>query len=261
MRLRAFLPWLAGVAIMAAVGIGLYERAMAAGLRARADALARQERELSRQQGQRERLRRELLLVADAPGADEPGAVTAAVAAPTPAPTWRIGEWTAASAWHNEGRATPQATISTLLWAATGGDLAALRDMLNLDDANRAKARAWFDSLPPAGRALYATPEDLVASATLYNVPATKAQLSWLHQADGDRAVAGILLAEPESATPTPALEYQPAVGNFPPALRGRPPYRVVVLDLRRTADGWRVNVPATALDRLAKQLQKPAGG
>lgn len=78
----------------------------------------------------------------------------------------------------DEGRSTPRSTIATLLWPAAGGDLAAFQNAIEFDDAARAAARAWFETLPPATRSLYATPEDLVASATIKNIPATTAQLS-----------------------------------------------------------------------------------
>lgn len=258
MRVRASFPWLAGIAMALAAGLWWHERGVATALQARADELEREERKLSRLQDERARVRRELESV-EIPAGAPAALATPAVEVPGSPQAWSPGEWTSASAWQNEGRATPRAAVATLLWAATGGDLVALRNTLQFDDTTRALARGWYDSLPLGGRSLYATPEDLVAAATLADIPATQAQLSWLHETDQDRAIGGILLAEPATLKATPP-GYQPAVGNFPPGLTGTSRYRVVVLNLQRTLDGWRVSVPATAIDRLARKLQKPEG-
>jgi hypothetical protein len=252
MRMRAFLPWLTSVALAVTVGFWWHERHEATALHARAESLRREERELARRQDERDRLRRELGAM-ETPAEAAVVRVTPAIETPPTAPTWSPGEWTRAEEWCNEGRATPRATVATLLWAATGGDLVALRNTLRFDDTTRALAQAWYESLPLGARSLYATPEDLVAAATLASIPPTQAQLSWLHQTDEDRAIVGILLAEP-ATTPQATPGYQPAVGNLPPTLTGASRYRVVVLNVNRTLDGWRVSVPATAIDRLAKR-------
>src|SRR6478736_4809377 len=255
MRFPVSLRWLA-CAIAAGLGlVWLYERAAADAWETRAAALTQEQQHLSRLQAERARLDEKLAELTGVTAEPLTGALRVGEQPASPT-KWQVGEWTSASTWHNAGRSTPRATLSTLLAAATGGDLAILRDALDFDDANRAKARAWFDSLPVASRLLYGTPEELVAGVTLSNIPPTHAQVSWLHQADADHAIMGLLLAEPASAAPSP-LAYQPAVGNFPPGLVGSSAYRVVVLDLHRTPDGWRVKVPATAIDRLAQQLRR----
>jgi hypothetical protein len=252
MRLRRTFPWLATFAVVVAAGLWWHERGVTAALQARADTLAGEERKLARRQNERERVRRELGAAGNSAGAPGVAVAPAAESPPPPPPAWSPGEWMAAAEWRNEGRATPRATVATLLWAATGGDLVAMRNTLQFDDTTRRMAHAWYDSLPLGGRSLYATPEDLVAAATLASIPTTQAQLSWLHETDQGRAIVGILVAEPAAGAPsTPG--FQPAVDNFPPMLTGPSRYRVVVLNLQRTLDGWRVNVPATAIDRLAK--------
>lgn len=95
--------------------------------------------------------------------------------------------------------------------AAAGGDLATLKSALVFDDAPHAKARAWFETLPPATRSLYATPEDLVASVTIKNIPLTAAQLSWFHQTDAEHAVVGVLLAAPATPDSASAPVLEPA--------------------------------------------------
>jgi hypothetical protein len=176
------------------------------------------------------------------------------VAAPAAA-DWTVGEWTPATAWRNAGRVTPRATASTLLWAAANGDMAALRQIFQFDEAAVAKARAWFEALPPDVRALHATPEDLVTGVTLANITPNRAQLSWLHQEGEDRAIVGLLL--PGRAASAPPLRNVRAAGiEAPPMLDDPARYKVVVLNLRREADGWRVQVPATAIDNLARNMR-----
>jgi len=258
MRVRRLFPWLALAAVLLAGGFWLRERVAAAALQDRFTALARQQQELARLQAGRDQLNRELQ-AALAQARDERVTPTVRPAeSPESSPVWNAGEWTPAGAWSNEGRATPRAAIATLLWAAAGGDLAALRGMLDFNAAASAKARALFDRLPPAERASYGTPEDFFTAATLYQVPQTRAQLSWLHQADADHAIVGLLLATPASATPLPPLDYQPAANGAPPMLKGTSPYAVVVLNLSRASDGWHVNVPTTAIDNLARRLRAP---
>ena len=259
MRWRRFSPWLAGAVIAVAGGLWLRETAEQDALHARTEAVAREERELALRQDERERLRDRLASV-EASNRNEavlPGG--ASVSLPGTVPPWQPGEWTAATEWSNEGRATPRAAMATLLWAAASGDLAGVRAMFSFDEPTLAKARAWFDSLPAASRAQYRTPEELVAAVTLGNIPPTRAQISWLRQTTEERAIVGMLLDTPAPASSAATLDYQPAAGGLPPSLRqSRPPYRVVVLDLQRAADGWRINVPAAAIDGMAQWLRRP---
>lgn len=263
MRLRLFSPWLAGAVVAIAGGWWLHESATHAALQARADALAREERELGRLQAERERLRDQLVATEAQVPAVSAAPVARAAEAPTAFPNWQRGEWTAATAWSNEGRATPKAAIATLLWAATAGDIGSMRDMLFFDEATLAKARTWFESLPASSRAQYRTPEDLVVGVTLGSIHPTEAQVSWLHQRDTERAIVGLLLANPESPVPPAStLSYQPAAEGLPPGLReSGSPYRVVVLNLQRAPDGWRIKVPATAIGGMARWLGSPGGG
>jgi hypothetical protein len=171
-----------------------------------------------------------------------------------PIPLFAQGEWTPSVAWRNEGRATARATVGTFLWAAAGGDLRVLQGILEFDEVSRRKAGELFAQLPPAVRNYYASGEDVVAGVTMKNVPITKAQLMWLHQADADHAVAGLRLTSPE---PQPdAVPTEPRnVPAAPPQLPDRGAQKIVVLSLHRTDAGWRVVIPASAVDRVAGEL------
>lgn len=260
MRPRLLLPLLAFAAVLAVGVIWLRERAAAQALQARSAALAAQEQKLAQLQADRDRLQREIQEVAppDSPEPAVPAPAAAPVEKPAP-PGWTVGEWTPAAAWRNAGRATPQATASTLLWAAANGEVATVREIFQFGEDTRTKARAWFDSLPAAARTAHASPEDLVAGVTLAQISPGRAQLSWLHETDADRAIVGLLVSRPDAATPATSPAIMPATGNLPPALEERAPYSVVVLNLQRAPDGWRVQVPASAIDTLARTLRVPA--
>lgn len=246
--------------LAAVVAVGVIwqrERAAAAALQDRFAALALQEKRLAQLQAERDRLAREIQAAPQYLSAETaaPAPAPAPVVQPAP-PAWTVGEWTPASAWRNAGRATPQTTTTTLLWAAANGDVAQVRDLFVFGEDTRAKARAWFDSLPPEIRSTYATPEDLVAGVTLAQISPDRAQLSWLHEDATDRAIVGLLVGSPRVASSQPLPVLKAPVGNFPPALEDRSRYNVVVLNLQRAADGWRVQVPADAIDNLMRKLR-----
>ena len=260
MRSRLLLPMLALAAVVAVGVIWQRERAAARALQGRFAALAEQEQRLAQLQAERARLQREIEEAARAVPPEPVVLAPAAAPVASPAPrAWTVGEWTPASAWRNAGRVTPQATTTTLLWAAANGDVATVREIFQFGEDTRAKARTWFDSLPPETRAAYATPEDLVAGVTLAQISPERAQLSWLHETNDERAIVGLLVSRPDADMPTTSPAIKPATGNLPPALEEQAHYSVVVLNLERASDGWRVQVPADAIDNLTRRLRTAA--
>lgn len=262
MRLRFLFPALTAAAVIA-VGVSWHRaRAEARALQGRFAALTEREQTLAHVHADRERLAQELQearrRVSEAPARMAAG--ESAVAAPAPVPSLIKGEWTPATAWRNEGRATPQAVANTLLWAAAQGDLAAFRGVFQFDEATLLAARAWYDSLPPEIQSLHATPADLVAGVTLASITPDRAQLCWLHENEAGRAIVGLLIAGPAAASAPPRPEPTAGKDNLPPALDDRARYKIVVLNLRRAADGWHVQVPATAIENLARNLRHGGG-
>lgn len=193
-----------------------------------------------------------------------------------------LGEWSVARAWQDRGNATPHAAIESTLWAAAGGDVAALKNLLTLADATRQGADALLARLPAATRDRYATAEDLVAEFTIKNIPLGEAQLVWFNQNGEDDATACVFLQNPPKAGES--IEPEATRSEVPPqpqtreeALRAaaqrkaeravnpdREPPRApenensseTYLSLHRQADGWRLIVPPSAVDKIAKELQ-----
>lgn len=176
--------------------------------------------------------------------------------APRP-PPFALGDWTPASTWANRGVATPRATLETALWAAAGGDVAALSALLELDPATRAKADDLLAKLPPASRQTFADAEALIASVTLGRIPPAEAQIAWFHATDNDHASAAVLLRGADNLPP--ASSHPPATSNEidrpPPMGPDNRSTRMATLSLHRSDSGWRLIVPASAIDRMARDL------
>ncbi len=252
------------LAVGAAVAAGWWSgQATAARLQAERDALRRQRSELARLQAEHGRLRgvldeamrRAARREAEAARAFPPAPVEPPVVA---APTHLVpGEWAASSTWANRGQATASAAVETMLWAAAGGDVASLATLLELGDATRSKAADLLARLPADARAAFGSPEQLIAIATVKNIPVTEAQVAWFHETDADHAVVGLMLGHAEvdpatESTGTPTDDR----GEPPPGRPDRSTSKLSYLTLQRAASGsWRLVVPATAVDRIAREL------
>ena len=171
--------------------------------------------------------------------------------------TLTAGEWLPIREWKNRGQATVTATVETALWAAAGGDVEILKDLLQLDDSVRAKADAVLAHLPEASRAMYPSAEHLIAAFTTKSVPLGDVQLVWHHQPGPDDAVACVFVKNAEanlaSASTTPLPEALPS--KVPPMAQPNHKTIATYLSLRRTEDRWRLVVPLTAIEKIAKEL------
>jgi hypothetical protein len=290
------------LAVAATAGAWLIETRSATRLRAGLAAARSGQRELALLQDERERL------LAEQPAADDLAALRQSaaerdrllheIAARTgharPA-SFVIGESLPHTAWADRGAATPRAAIETALWAAAGGDLAALKPLLELRDSAREKADALLAGLPADLRSRYATPEDLVSAFTAKNIPLGDAQLVWFNQTGDDDATAGVLIrgpvragevAAPPAAAPAASareLELRAALSRAtsrdevvrlatelrderaaraerqPPQLPDTRRGNMATFALHRENGGWRLVVPPAAVDRIAIELGTPA--
>ena len=141
--------------------------------------------------------------------------------------------------WRNAGQATSDAAFETALWAAAGGEIEALADVLALDSDARGAAVAMFARLPDAMRKELATPERLIALLTAKDVPLGSAQIVGQFPTPVDTKVAAQLID---------------AEGKWKPAL----------FSMRVDGEKWRLVVPVTVVERYAAWLHAPvaaAGG
>ena len=250
-------------AVVAFVAVGWFgEHRAAVRLQAELGRQRARERELRALQSERARLREGLDALTGPPavpptaaeGSPAGSAPTALAVSPPP---FSPGEWTPVSAWENRGQGTVRAAVATALWAAAGGDVRAFGSLLEFDDIARTRAAELLARLPSGLRNSYPTPDDLVASVTMKNIPLTQAQVSWLHQSDPDHAAVGLRLgkAAPAVTSPAAASAADPAA---PPGLPETGQAMMVFLTLHRTGATWRVVVPAAAVDKIAREMTPP---
>ena len=183
-----------------------------------------------------------------------------------------VGEWHSPTAWGNRGQITPVAAIETALWAAAGGDLAALQKLLYLDDGLRAKAETLRARLPDASRATYSSAEHLLAAFATKSLPLGDAQLVWNHQSNADEAAACLFVKNPEYVPSPPvesplpetraeaiaraaAIKETRAKDKRPPMAPPNEAIRALYLVLRRTDAGWQLVASPGAVDKIAKEI------
>lgn len=265
MRLKIILTLIL-LAVGAAVAAGWRSGHATAGrLQAERDALHREHSELVRLQAERQRLRGAVLEAMQRASLREAEAARAQPPVPVEPPALAApsvlvpGEWAASRTWTNRGQATAPEAVETALWAAAGGHVPALAALLELDEVTRGKAADLLARLPAEARQAFGSPEEMIAIATLSNIPQTEAQVAWFNEADEDHAVVGLLLGDAAAGPTTDALR-SPAgeAVEAPPALPDRGQSKLTYLTLHRSAAGWRLVVPVTAVDRLARRLSAP---
>jgi hypothetical protein len=113
----------------------------------------------------------------------------------------RPGFWAPASTWRDQGRATPEATLETMLWAASGGNVSALKNVLILAPETRTKAAEMISGLQGASRQQFGSPEDLVAVIVAGSLPLDSAQLVARQQNQDDQAIEYLRLKDSSGIT------------------------------------------------------------
>lgn len=156
-------------------------------------------------------------------------------APPPPISTPSISdEMLPASLWQNRGRVSPTDTVETVLWAAAGGDVSALADMLQLDAGARKKAAALLSQMPASIQAQCATPEQFVALLTANDIPLGK----------------GMII------TPTPEVKTEFGTYRIAQISDGSGKIKRAAIALNRDGELWRIVVPESAMDKYATQLK-----
>lgn len=219
------------------------------------DALHRERARLQREAALRAERRRDVIEHAHVDNADD----TPRAAPRTPPLTALVvGEWLSSVSWANRGQSTPIAAIETTLWAAAGGDIVALKNLVQLDDPVRAAAEALLSRLPASTRSIYTSPEHLVAAFTIQSIPIGHAQLVWHHQPSADEAFACVFVQNPDASPTAAPSAAPPDEPNTPPSNPAVTNTRAAYLSLRRADAGWQLVVPASAIDQIAKEIGAP---
>ncbi len=158
---------------------------------------------------------------------------SATVAEPVEPALSMIGTEVAFRLWRNAGQATSDAAFETVLWAAAGGEVDALADLLEFDTEARSKAAAIFANLPEPMRKELATPERLIALLTAKDVPLGSASIVGQFPTPVDTKVAALIFdAEGKS--------------------------KVALFSMRAEGANWRLVVPGTVVEKYAAWLRAP---
>lgn len=142
----------------------------------------------------------------------------------------RPGIWASASTWKNQGKATPEAALETMLWASSCGNVASLKDVLVLEPETRIKAAEMIPHLRDPSQQLYASPEGLLAVVIAGSVPLDSAQVVARQQNQNGQVIEYLRLKDSNGNT------------------------RQVYISLQKTTDGWQLDVPPSAIDQISME-------
>ena len=139
---------------------------------------------------------------------------------------------TLASEWSYAGRATPDNSFESILWAASHGNVEQLSGLIGLAGTPLKTAEELFNNLPPATRQEYANAQKMVATLLAASFP--------------QDAVAARPVEERTSASDA-YLSVQVEHSD------GKP--RTNLYHLRKEADGWHLLIPEGVMDDFEKTL------
>jgi hypothetical protein len=252
-NVRTFLFIVAAAAITAGV---IAERISTTELHAQLAAQRDHRTDVDRLRREQERLRAQKQSADERARLAAEAAEAAAAASRAQPDRLTVGKWLPPGAWKNRGCATAVCTLESMLWAAAGGEAAALGDMLHFDDNARAKIDELFARLPADYRARYVSPVQLVAAFTTEAIPIGNAKLGFLVQQGPDEAEANVFITMPDyrpldSANAAQRSSFDDLVG--PTWRRGQK--NTASLSLRRIDGAWRLLVPISAVARIEKEI------
>ena len=168
--------------------------------------------------------------------APAPGAATVAVSAIPPAPASApASPPRPAAVYHNEGQATPLATLQTLAWACDRGDTDTVGSLLYVDPGARAKAEAYLATLPEDARMQWKSVDDMAAALIT-------------HQGMVRPFPDGDILATATSET----VGAERIVLHLPGTARDRTEYQ-------KTDAGWKYVITEKMADDYIKRASQPA--
>jgi hypothetical protein len=133
----------------------------------------------------------------------------------------------AAKDWAYLGHATPKATIESVLWAASRGDVDRLADLMGFAPGVRAAADTMFSRLPATSQHEYGTAEKVVATLLAGSFPkeAEAARVLADQQFGGDDAAITMAVTHSDGQS------------------------RINLFQFHKTTDGWRLLIPAAILN------------
>jgi hypothetical protein len=137
------------------------------------------------------------------------------------------------SEWKNTGKATPEATIETTLWAAVGGEIDTLASVLAFKPGSKARVDAWFAGLSEQTRQQYGTPEKVIA----------------LMIAQEAATLSGMQVIGQKQLGPDD-VGMRIRVSGTDGAIKDD------TFFLHRATDGWKMVLPDNAVEKFARKLR-----
>jgi hypothetical protein len=135
--------------------------------------------------------------------------------------------------WAYRGRSNPKATIESVLWAASHGDVERLAPLLGFSPEIRPDADAMFARLPEASQQEYGSPEKVVATLLAGSFPGNANSMKLFDEAQfGDQDAAIPITVSHSDGTS-----------------------RTNVFRFHKAADGWQLLVPASVMQSYASTL------
>lgn len=139
-----------------------------------------------------------------------------------------------AEGWADAGQAAPVATLESVLWASRGGEVERLGQLLNLDGTARQAAAELYAALPSKAKIEFGTPEQLVATMVSAEMPDDYTAFGIMPITDGkDRPTATLIVRVEDASGGQSDL----------------------ALSFQHSDSGWKMNVPAKAIQRFAASI------
>jgi hypothetical protein len=134
--------------------------------------------------------------------------------------------------WIYAGRASPDSTIESVLWAASRGDVDRLSGLLAFAPDVRARVETLFSQLPAESQQDYGSPEKVVATLLAGSFPKDASAMT----------IQGGTILEREASVSVAVEHSDGATKNN-------------MVKFQRTTDGWQVLVPSSVMASCEKLL------
>ncbi|HEY1793597.1 MAG TPA: hypothetical protein VGG34_11815 [Opitutaceae bacterium] len=137
-----------------------------------------------------------------------------------------------AKQWAYVGNATPREAITSVLWAASQGDVERLASLIGFSESGQAKAAGLYSQLPAASQQDYGSAEKVVATM-----------------------IAGSFPKDASSVTITADREWGEDASVVMSVDHGPSGTRTNLYRFRLGPQGWRLLVPANVMDGISQSL------
>jgi hypothetical protein len=149
-------------------------------------------------------------------------------------PVWPDGATVVPSSqWKFAGQGSPADTLESVLWAAREGDVDRLAGLIELDPGTKAQADAFLARMPENSRTQFGSSEKIVATLIAAQMPTDYAAMGTYRE------------AEPDPGSSLLGVRILDGTGN----------QRDFTFKFQLAQDSWRLDVPASVVSNLARQL------